>query len=146
ELLAHGFRLSPLTVGEMVAAVSQAAEKGEPAQRWDEAEIRALMLEVRMPGESASDEAEVQAAFGQIVCRALWEERAAGARSAAGAGTAEAILKRYLEATVESLGARKDAARRLLEELLIDGEGHRRLLTEKEARGRLSKEAAEEVL
>ena len=30
ELLAHGFRLGPLTVGEMVKAVCRAAERGTP--------------------------------------------------------------------------------------------------------------------
>ncbi|KYF93244.1 hypothetical protein BE20_09970 [Sorangium cellulosum] len=146
ELLEHGFRLGPLSVGEMVRSVCRAAEEGRPRQPWAEEQVRALMLEVRMPGASASEDAEVQAAFGQIVCRALWEERAAGHGGEAGAVEAEAILHRYLEATVEGLGALSEAARHLLEEHLVDGEGHRTLLTEQEARGVLPPGAAAEVL
>lgn len=146
ELLAHGFRLSPLTVEEMVKAVCRAAGEGEPAQAWDEAQTRALMLEVRAPGQSASDEAEVQAAFGQIVCRALWEERSESGGRVAGAVEAEAILQRYLEATVGGLGDLEEAARVLLQEHLIDAEGNRTLLTEKQARLALPGKVAEEVL
>jgi hypothetical protein len=146
ELVEHGFRLGPLSVGEMVKAVCRAAAEGTPAQTWSEEQILGLMLEVRTPGQRASEEAEVEAAFGQIVSRALWEERAAGNESGAGAGQAEAILHRYLEATVEDLGPLKDDARRLLEEHLIDPEGHRTVLTEKEARGVLRGVDAAEVL
>ncbi|WP_437298960.1 WD40 repeat domain-containing protein [Sorangium sp. So ce426] len=146
ELLEHGFRLGPLTVGEMSRAVCRAAEEGWPRQWWAEEHVRALMLEVRTPGSSASEEAEVQAAFGQIVCRALWEERAEGRGSEAGAVEAEAIVHRYLEATVEGLGALSGPARHLLEEHLIDGEGHRTLLTEPEAHRVLPAGAADEVL
>ena len=32
------------------------------------------MIQMRTAGQSATDEAEIQAAFAQIVCRALWEE------------------------------------------------------------------------
>src|SRR5262249_43958394 len=94
----------------------------------------------------ASDEAEVQAAFGQIVCRALWEERAGVGGGERGAVEAEAILHRYMEATVEGLGDLREGARRLLEEHLIDAGGQRKLLTEKEARLVLPGEAAAEVL
>ncbi|AUX42470.1 uncharacterized protein SOCE26_039030 [Sorangium cellulosum] len=146
ELLDHGFRLGQLSVGEMVRAVCRAAEEGRPRQRWAEEQVRALMLEVRMPGAPASEDAEVQAAFGQIVCRALWGERAAGRGSEAGAVEAEVILHRYLETTVEGLGELSEAARLLLEEHLVDREGHRTLLTEQEARGVLPPGAAAEVL
>jgi hypothetical protein len=47
---------------------------------------------------------------------------------------------------VASLGAWEAQARRLLEEHLVDKEGNRRPLTEKEARAALSEEAADEVL
>lgn len=144
-LLEQGFRLGPLSVGEMVKAVVAAARKGVPAQVWDSSEIRKLILEVRVPGESATDEAEVQAAFGQIVCRALWNERAEGASPAA-PKKAEEILRSYLDETVAKLGAWEAEARRLLEEHLVDGEGNRRPLTEKEARAELPEEAADEVL
>lgn len=151
-LLDQGFRLGPLTVGEMVNAVLAAAQKGVPPQEWDRAETRRLMLEVRVAGESPTDEAEAQAAFGQIVCRALWGERAQGTRSSRLAAPqetprdAERILRHYLDETVASLGKWEAEARRLLEEHLIDKEGNRRPLTEKEAWAALSMGAADEVL
>src|SRR5262249_4318366 len=120
RLLNRWERVGPLTVGELTHAVCKTAAAGEPRQPWDPKEIRGLMLQVRMPGELESDNAQVQAAFGQIVCRRLWEQWAAGGGSAAGAVEAEAIMKRYLEATLEGLGPLKEAARRLLEEHLID--------------------------
>ncbi|WP_437619709.1 WD40 repeat domain-containing protein [Sorangium sp. So ce1151] len=141
-----------MTVGEMVSAVLAAARKGVPPQAWDNAETRRFILEVRVAGESPSDDAEVQAAFGQIVCRARWGERPEETSSSRlGADPkapqdAERILRLYLDETVGSLGAWEAEARRLLEEHLIDKEGNRRLLTEKEARGMLSEEAADEVL
>jgi hypothetical protein len=132
ELLEHEFRVPPLSVGELVDSVCLAAANGEPAQLWDKAEIRRLMREVRVPGEAESDEAEVQAAFGQIVCRALWEQTGAVGRRDTKA--AEAILHRYLEATMEGLGPLRDKARQLLENDLIDDKGNRSILTEARAR------------
>jgi WD40 repeat protein len=146
ELLAHGLRVGPLSVGEMVKAMCRTAAEGDPAQRWEAREIEALMLEVRVPGLAASEAAEVQTAFGQIVCRALWEQRGGGAGSEVRGVDAEGILHRYLDATVEGLGGLQEGARRLLEEHLVDDEGHRRLLTEKEARLVLPGEEAAEVL
>jgi len=144
ELSAHGFRVAPLSVGEMVKAMCRTAKEGDPAQDWNHDEIRSLMLDVRVLGQSAVDAAEVQTAFGQIVCRALWDERAAG-RDVRGAD-AESILQRYLDTTLAGLGALQESAQKLLEEHLIDDEGHRRLLTEKEARLVLRSSQAIEVL
>ncbi|WP_437618178.1 nSTAND1 domain-containing NTPase [Sorangium sp. So ce1151] len=146
ELSAHSFRVGPLSVGEMVKAMCRTAAEGEPAQRWDDGEIRALMLDVRVPGQSKTDAAEVQTAFGQIVCRALWQERVAGVAVEVQGADAEAILQRYLDATIEGLSGLQEGARRLLEEHLIDEEGQRRLLTEKEARLVLPVQEAAEVL
>lgn len=134
ELSAHGFRVAPLSVGEMVKAMRRTAKESEPPQEWDDREIRKLMLDVRVPGQTATDVAEVQTAFGQIVCRALWEERAAGQTARVDEANAEAILQRYLDTTLTGLGSLQGLAQQLLEEHLIDDEGHRRLLTEKEAR------------
>jgi hypothetical protein len=145
-LLEHALRLGPLTVGEMVAAVLAAVGRGAPPQAWDEGEVRRLMGEVRAPGTSDTEGAEVQAAFGQIVCRTLWEDRAAGRRSATEPGEAAVILQRYLDATLDGLGEHREDARRLLERHLIDEQGHRRLLTEREARDALPPGAANEVL
>ncbi|REG22474.1 hypothetical protein ATI61_1191, partial [Archangium gephyra] len=143
-LLEGGFRLGPLTVGELLEAVLHLVTLGQPSQRWDREETRELMLQVRMPGQRATDEAEVQAAFAQIVCRALWAERAAGSR--ARAVDAEVILHRYLETTLADLGSLMPAAQQLLEEHLVAADGSRALLTEQEARAALPPEQAGIVL
>ncbi|NPC69682.1 hypothetical protein HPP05_07970 [Corallococcus exiguus] len=147
ELLEQGFRLGPLTVGEMVRVSCRlATEKGLPSQPWSEQEVRALMRQVRMAGQGEQDDdAEVQAAFAQIVCRALWDERARG--QAVEPVAAEPMVHRYLEATLDALGSdKKRAARRLLEQHLIASDGSRTLLTEQEARAELPPEHADEVL
>ncbi|WP_375744628.1 hypothetical protein [Corallococcus interemptor] len=147
ELLEQGFRLGPLTVGEMVKVSCRlATEKGLPSQPWSEQEVRALMRQVRMAGQGEQDDdAEVQAAFAQIVCRALWDERARG--QAVEPVAAEPMVHRYLEATLDALGSdKKRAARRLLEQHLIASDGSRTLLTEQEARAELPPEHADEVL
>src|SRR6185295_8502793 len=62
RLLENGFRVGPLTVAELCSAVCQAAASGVPPQTWSPEQMRELMLEVRVPGESATDTAEAQAA------------------------------------------------------------------------------------
>ncbi len=136
ELLEQGFRLGPLTVGEMAKVACQIAGQGAPSQRWSEDSLRELMLQVRVAGQGATEHAEVQAAFAQIVCRALWEEPQR--MKAVGPVLAEPLLHRYLEATLEGLGPRKEHARRLLLEHLIDRDGRRMLLMEPTARKALS--------
>ncbi|HEX5753552.1 MAG TPA: hypothetical protein VFZ09_45580 [Archangium sp.] len=143
-LLEGGFRLGPLTVGELLEVVLHLATLGQPSQSWVREETRALMLQVRMPGQLARDEAEVQTAFAQIVCRALWAERAEG--SLVRAVDAENILHGYLETTLAGLGALTPAAQRLLEEHLVAADGSRALLTEQEARAALPPEQADTVL
>ncbi|HZI04672.1 MAG TPA: hypothetical protein VEZ71_11650, partial [Archangium sp.] len=145
ELLEHGFRLGPLTVREMGEVARRLAASGMPAQAWPEHELRELMLQVRMPGQDATDEAEVQTAFAQIVCRALWEERATGGAVNEPA-QAEPILHRYLDVTLEGLGPLAADARRLLEEHLVASDGSRTLLTERQARAVLPEGQAERVL
>ncbi|OJT21797.1 hypothetical protein BO221_23775 [Archangium sp. Cb G35] len=144
-LLEQGFRLGPLTVGEMVEVVCWLATQGQPAQQWDREEMRELMLQVGLPGQSASDTAEVQAAFAQIVCRALWEERKRKGHEA-GPVKAEPILHRYLQTTLRRLGPLRADARRLLEEHLVANDGSRTLLTEKQAHAVLPPEKAKQVL
>jgi len=131
ELLAHGFRLGPLTVGEMVKSVCRAADTGTPPQKWDPTQLLGLMREVRVPGQAAADEAEVQAAYGQIVCRALFQQRHQG-ESAEGEIQAEAILRRYLDTTLGKLGPLAPDAQRLLEDHLVTADGSRTLRTENE--------------
>ncbi|WP_437745363.1 hypothetical protein WMF39_10270 [Sorangium sp. So ce1504] len=144
ELLAQGFRLGPMTVGEMVEAVCRAAAEGQPPQRWDEEQLRRLMLEVRMPGESELVTAEIQAAYAQIVCRALWKERTQG--GAEGVFKAESILRRYFDATLEELGLLAPEAQRLLEHQLVTGDGSRTLRTEKELLGFMPAEKLRPIL
>ncbi|WP_437525298.1 hypothetical protein WME79_37980 [Sorangium sp. So ce726] len=133
RLLSHGFRVGPLTVAELSEAVCEAAAGGRPPQTWELAPMRALMLQVRMPGQAESDDAEAQAAYAQIVCRALFQQRAQGGGAAEReAVEAEPILRRYLEATLDDLGALSASARRLLEDHLVTADGSRTLRTEKE--------------
>jgi WD40 repeat protein len=132
RLLSHGFRVGPLTVGELSEAVCKAAASGEPPQTWAIEPMRALMLQVRLPGQAASDEAEAQAAYAQIVCRALFQQRAQGEAQEEEVVEAEPILRGYLETTLDELGALGPAARRLLEDHLVTADGSRTLRTEKE--------------
>ncbi len=145
ELVLQKFRVGPLSVGEMVQAMCRTAKEGESSQEWNADEIRALMLEVRVPGQHATDAAEVQAAFGQIVCRALWEARAAGHMTEVRGANAEAMMHRYLDTTLAGLGAFQARARELLEQHLIDDEGRRRLLTEQEVQAVLGSGANDVV-
>lgn len=133
RILDHGFRVGPLTVADLTSAVCQAAAAGEPPQEWDAEAMRELMLQVRVPGQAASDDAEAQSAYAQIVCRALFQERAGGEGStSAAADEAEPILRRYLEATLDDLGPLRASAQRLLEDHLVSADGSRTLRTEKE--------------
>ena len=136
ELLEQGFRLGTLTVEEMAKVACRIAASADPEKPWAEEELRELMIQVRVPGQDATESAEVQAAFAQIVCRSLWEERAQ--RGLAGPDMAEPMLHRYLEATLEGLGPLKAHAQELLEKHLIDGDGTRMLLMEPTARRALS--------
>ena len=136
RLLENGFRVGPFTVAEICDSVCKAAAAGEPPQAWSREEMLPLMLQVRVPGQAESDEAEAQAAYAQIVCRALFQERAQEGEGKAAkreADTeAEPILRRYLEATLDSLGPLRDATERLLEDHLIAADGSRTVRTEKE--------------
>jgi hypothetical protein len=142
RLLDNAFRVGPLTVGELADAVRQAAATGEPRQDWSAAQVRELILQMRVPGEAATDGAEAQAAYAQIVCRALFQERAlrrasrypdlATTLGGEVAVKAELILYRYLEATLDGLGPLVADARRLLEDHLVTADGTRTLRTEME--------------
>lgn len=126
----NGFRVGPLDVHELTEAVVLAAAAGEPPQSWSTSEMRGLMLQVRVPGQAASDEAETQSAYAQIICRALFQERAAG--KTVDVTEAEPILQNYLTSTIADLGNLRDKAQQLLEEHLVGADGSRTLRTEKE--------------
>jgi hypothetical protein len=131
RLLDHGFRVGPLTVAELSAAVCQAAAAGEPPQRWELAQMSTLMLQVRVPGQAATEQAEAQSAYAQIVCRALFQQNAQRG-GASGEVEAEPILRGYLETTLDGLGPLRSSAQRLLEDHLVTADGSRTLRTEKE--------------
>ncbi|HRI71828.1 MAG TPA: hypothetical protein PK156_46665, partial [Polyangium sp.] len=132
RLLENTFRVGPLDVRELTEAVCQAARAGEPSQEWKPEAIRNLMLQVRVPGQAATDEAEAQAAYAQIVCRALFQERAQGQSIADDKVEAEPIMVRYLDSTLSSLGKLDEPARRLLGDHMVTSDGSRTLRTEKE--------------
>jgi WD40 repeat protein len=132
RILGHGFRVGPLTVAELTEAACQAAAVGEPAQAWAPEDVRRLMREVRVPGYADTDEAEAQSAYAQIVCRALFQERAERGVPSKKAIPAEAIVVGYFETTLADLGALRPSAERLLEDHLITADGSRTLRTEKE--------------
>ncbi|HLM73320.1 MAG TPA: hypothetical protein VK459_11530, partial [Polyangiaceae bacterium] len=142
RLLDNGFRVGPLTVAEICDAVCKAAAAGEPPQVWSPEEMLHLMLQVRVPGQAESEEAEAQAAYAQIVCRALFQERAEEGEAAKRAADTEAepILRRYLEATLDSLGPLRESTERLLENHLIAADGSRTVRTEKELSRLISEE------
>lgn len=140
----NGFRVGPLSVGELSESVVAAAAAGEPAQEWNPDEMRKLMLQVRVPGQTESDNAEAQSAYAQIVCRALFGERAAG--KTADIAEAEVVVQRYFEETLEQLGDLRRDAERLLEEHLVGADGSRTLRTEKELARVLAPEGLSEIL
>ncbi|HYO53337.1 MAG TPA: hypothetical protein VEU50_11195, partial [Archangium sp.] len=144
-LLEHGFRLGPLTVAEMQSVACRAAAAGRPPLQWSPEQMRELILQVRTPGQDKSPEAEVQATYAQIVCRALWAQEARGGDSVVLIEAAP-ILNRYLESTLDELGPLRADAERLLEDRLIDENGGRTLLMENQARAALPAGSAEKVL
>jgi energy-coupling factor transporter ATP-binding protein EcfA2 len=147
RMLDNSFRVGPLTVAELTSAVCEAAESGEPPQTWSPDEMRPLLLQVRVPGQAADDNAEAQAAYAQIVCRALFLERTRGESLKQGnVAKAETILRGYLETTLADLGALREPAQRLLEDHLVTGDGSRTLRTEKELLRVVSDADLQEIL
>jgi WD40 repeat protein len=146
RVLDGGFRVGPLTVAELTDAVCKTAASGEPSQTWAPDQMRTLMLQVRVPGQAAADEAEAQSAYAQIVCRALFQQRALGGAAEGDATGAERILQSYLETTLQDLGPLREAAQRLLEDHLVTADGSRTLRTEKELLRLLSAEKLQPCL
>src|SRR5262249_23093782 len=132
RVLTHGFRVGPLTVAELTEAVCRTAAAGEPSQTWSTDRMRTLMLEVRGPGQSGRDDADAQAAYAQVRCRALFERWARGEDAEGDPIAAQSILIGYLETTLSDLGALREAAQRVLEDHLVTEDGSRTLRTEKE--------------
>ncbi len=126
----HGFRVGPFSVAELTEAVVASAAVGDPGQTWSSAEMGQLMMQVRVPGQAATEDAEAQSAYAQIICRALFHERAQ--EKTVEVATAETILRGYLESTLAALGPLRQAAQELLEDHLVSADGSRTLRTEKE--------------
>lgn len=147
RLLAQGFRVGPLTVAELTEAMCQTAASGKPPQEWSPKETRSLIMQARVPGQAETDEAEVQAAYGQIVCRSLFQDRSTGEHINEPKGVRiEAILQKYLETTLADLGPLRGEADRLLADHLVSGEGGRTLRTERELENHFAKNDLRKIL
>jgi hypothetical protein len=125
-ILERSMRIGPLTVREMADAAVQAAKTGVPPQEWHKEQVTPLMREVRWDRIDESEDAEVHAAFGQIVCTELWNESA----ESFGHTNVKIILQRYYAKTVE-----RHKGADILMEHLVDKDANRKILTEKEAYG-----------
>lgn len=125
-----GFRVAPLRVSEAVDAVEQTLALGEPQQVWSIDEVHALMLQVRRPGQAASDEAEVDLPYAQVACRVLYEERASG--KTVDVVDADALLRKHLETAMRGLGNERAAAEAILGALVARADGTPALRLEKE--------------
>lgn len=131
KLTEHRFRVTPLTVGALVDATCKAARTSERPLMWSREQLRPLMLEIRVPGQAESDDAEAQPTYAQIVCRALFERRWPEKQDHQKVD-AERIVQQYLEMTLAELGPNRDNARQLLEKHLVAEDGSRTLRTKKE--------------
>lgn len=147
RVLGQGFRVGTLTVAELAESMCKTALTGEPSQEWSLDEMRSAMMQARVPGQPESDEAEVQAAYGQIVCRALFQDRASNTHAQAPKGVrTETILRKYFEDTLSDLGPLREAAEDLLADQLITVEGGRTLRTEQELESHFSKNDLQTIL
>lgn len=147
RVLGQGFRVGTLTVAELADSMCKTALTGEPPQEWSLDEMHSTMMQARVPGQPESDDAEVQAAYGQIVCRALFQDRVTNTfRNEPKGVRTETILRKYFEDTLSELGPLREAAEDLLAEQLVTGEGGRTLRTERELESHLSKNDLQTVL
>ena len=122
EVVQQGYRLPRLSVDEITAAMVSAAATGAPPQTWDPAQLTPLVQTMAIEGQWRSDRVEVESAFVQIVCRALFER---GGPASHGAVNPREILEDYLGSTLAGLGELEDAAWKLLETRLITEDGSR---------------------
>lgn len=146
RLLADAFRVGPLTVGELAQAMCKTAALGSPPIVWSQEDLGRLLLPVRDPGQAPTLDAEAQSAYGQIVCRSLFERFADGDPVALETASADGILRRYLEDVLDSMGPSRSAALALLGEHLVTERGERTLRTEAEIAERIRGEDLAPVL
>lgn len=116
-----GFRVARLTIPEMLDAVCRTAALGRPTQLWPRYRVAELVEAMALPGEWRSDAAEVEAAYVQIVCRALWE----GGGITDGRVDPDRVLRGYLDRTLGALGPLQGPARELLENQFVTAGGVR---------------------
>jgi WD40 repeat protein len=138
RLREHTFRLGPLTVDEMTEAACSAVRKATRERDWHEDALRSYLVNVRVPGQDRTGDAEIQTAFAQIVCRDLWARNelvmVAEGEEAPSEKVTKKILYDYLESTLVQLGPQgRTIADKLLNQL-IGKDGSRTLLTEAAAR------------
>jgi len=124
HLSRHSFRVPRLSLDEALDAVIRASMQGAPPQHWPPDTLLPFLKDVTLPGEWRSDGEEVESAYVQIVCRALWAQ---GGPSRATARSAAEILERYLHDTLGGLGRLQREAQRLLETRLIHARSGRRI-------------------
>lgn len=130
QLFEQGIHVRPLRVNQAVDAVMQALAWAEAPQEWSVDEVHGLMIQVRSPGQTNSDEAEIQAAHAQIVCQAIFAERAEGKH--VDAVDVEPILRNYLDSVLKNLGAERSNVEGLLEAHVNRRAGRRTLRSEDE--------------
>lgn len=126
----HEFRVERLGLTQMVDVVMQTAMAGEPPQEWPVDEVNALLNQTIVSGQTVSDESEVEAAHVQIVCRRVFERRAAG--KIVDVVDAEHFLREYLEIMLVGQGPNRPKAEGLLEAHVARTDGSRSLRTETE--------------
>lgn len=160
-LLDTGFRIGRMTVNEMTEAILKTASSGSPSWPVADAYVRALLrqvveaksTELEQGGLGQPDsntttrgDREVEAAYAQIVFRALWDRSERFAEPSSDVPSARQIVQSYLEETLEGLGQDRDRARALLEEHLVDDVGNKTLLTTEEAHGLLPSGTGSDIL
>lgn len=130
RLLDHGFRVTPFTVTEIAEALEATARKGSPPQegKWNKDDLIPTVRELRSPGTLETDDAEVEAVYVQILCRARWANITSGSTTIDAAPAK--LVQDYFDDSISSLGPAARSIRTLLETYLIDETGHRALVTE----------------
>lgn len=135
RLLEHTVRVGPLTVAELTSAACRAAAAGVPPLAWAPERIGPLMRRLRAPGQPDTDDAEAQLAYGQIVCRSLFQRETAGAPAGDEDDDVEGLLRAYLDERLAELGPLREPAERLLQDHLVTPEGGRTLRAEHDLLG-----------
>ncbi len=126
ELREHTFQVPRIRASEAVAAVVQASGLAKPPRKpWNEAVVKPLVHSMVAQSSAAGidEDPEIEAAYVQIVCRALWDKQGPLEQQSV---DPKDILEGYLNDTISSLGPELvPSVRRLLEEHLVVHPGRR---------------------